>query len=99
MPSLPPPHAGIRSPEAHMQDQEEFGRVVRFIGLDPESRALLRGFWPLVEAELPAILEAFYQHATAEPDLKRMLGDRVPRLKQAQTEHWRRLFSSTFDAA
>jgi methyl-accepting chemotaxis protein len=70
----------------------------RFIGLDPAASALLTGFWPAIEPELPSILDGFYRHVTAFPLVKKLVGDHGPRLKQAQTAHWRQLFSGRFDA-
>ena len=90
--SLEPQHhvrIGSRRPRAR----------TRFIGLDAEACRLLTAFWPTVEPELPGILDGFYQHVTAVPHLKQLVGDQIPRLKQAQTAHWQRLFSGRFDAA
>ena len=56
-----------------------------------------RGFWPIVELELPKIVDGFYQHVTSVPQLKELVGDQIPRLKQAQTAHWKWLFSGRFD--
>jgi uncharacterized protein YoxC len=70
----------------------------RFIGLDPAASALLTSFWPVIEPELPAILDGFYRHVTSFPQLQKLVGDRQTRLKQAQTAHWRQLFSGRFDA-
>lgn len=80
-------------------NDEDLATRTRFIGLDPNAGALLTAFWSAVEPELPAILDGFYRHVTAFPHLTQMVGDHVPRLKQAQTAHWRRLFSGRFDAA
>jgi len=82
-----------------MQNQASFDDRARFMGITPQTAELLRGFWPVLEQNLPRILDAFYDHARQEPDLKRMIGDHASRLKQAQTEHWRHLFSGRFDAA
>lgn len=61
--------------------------------------ANLREFWPTVEKALPAILDGFYQHVTAEPNLAKMLGSQVERLKAVQGSHWARLFDGRFDEA
>ena len=81
-----------------MQEQPAFDDTSRFMGITPQTGALLRSFWPVVEQNLPRILNDFYDHMGQEPHLRRMLGDQPPRLKQAQTEHWRHLFSGHFDA-
>ena len=80
-------------------DDGDLGVRTRFIGLDPEACRLLTAFWPAVETELPSIIDGFYQHVTSIPQLKQLVGDRIPRLKHAQTAHWQRLFSGRFDAA
>jgi uncharacterized protein YoxC len=72
---------------------------VRFSRLDAEASQLLRGFWPKVEAVLPEIIEGFYRHVASVPHLRQIVGEQIPRLKQGQMVHWRRLFSGTFDAA
>ena len=58
-----------------------------------------RGILARCGAELPEIIDGFYQHVTSVPQLKALVGDQVPRLKQAQTAHWKRLFSGRFDDA
>jgi uncharacterized protein YoxC len=70
----------------------------RFLGLDAAACQLLTGFWPTIAPRLPEILDGFYQHVTAVPQLKQMVGDQMPRLKQTQASHWQRLFSGRFDA-
>jgi methyl-accepting chemotaxis protein len=49
-------------------------------------------------SSLPEIIEGFYRHLVTIPRLKQMVGEQIPRLKQAQASHWRRLFSGRFDA-
>ena len=72
---------------------------VAFIGITPETSAALKAFWPHVEGALPAILDAFYRHLETAPALAAMVGQHTSRLKGAQTQHWKRLFSGSFDAA
>jgi methyl-accepting chemotaxis protein len=71
----------------------------RFIGLDHAACGLLTAFWPVVQTELPRIIEDFYRHVTSVPQLKQLVGEKIPGLKQAQTVHWQRLFSGRFDTA
>jgi len=70
-----------------------------FMGISPETRALLTEFWDHLKNHLPEILDGFYAHAAAVPALAKMVGTQVPRLKKAQTTHWERLFSGRFDDA
>jgi methyl-accepting chemotaxis protein len=78
-------------------DPNDRSRRLDFMGISPESGHLLAEFWPKVEAALPEILDEFYKHVTAVPELSSRVGDQSARLKSAQTQHWGRLFSGTFD--
>lgn len=70
---------------------------MRFMRIDARTGELLREFWKVVEPALPEILEGFYRHITGEPQLARMIGSDIPRLKTAQGSHWGRLFNGRFD--
>ncbi len=70
---------------------------MRFMRIDTKTGELLREFWKVVEPALPTVLEGFYQHVTREPELARMIGNDIPRLKAAQRSHWSRLFNGRFD--
>ena len=70
---------------------------LRFMTIDAETSRLLADFWPAVEAALPSLLDDFYRHVTGIPALARLLGNDVTRLKTAQGNHWRKLFSGRFD--
>jgi len=72
---------------------------LRFMRISNDTGIYLREFWKIVEPELPAILDAFYRHVSAEPNLARMIGNDIPRLKTAQGSHWARLFNGHFDDA
>ena len=83
---------------AATEDDSDLGVRRRFLGLDAEACQLLAAFWPTIEPRLPEIIEGFYRHLVTIPRLKQMVGEQIPRLKQAQASHWRRLFSGQFDA-
>lgn len=70
---------------------------MRFMRIDEKTCELLRDVWAAVEPALPEILEGFYQHITGVPELARMVGSDIPRLKSAQGSHWKRLFNGRFD--
>jgi methyl-accepting chemotaxis protein len=101
-------HAGRRAGTPHpvgrfanmaaTEDDSDLGVRRRFLGLDAEACQLLAAFWPTIEPRLPEIIEGFYRHLVTIPRLKQMVGEQIPRLKQAQASHWRRLFSGRFDA-
>ena len=77
-------------------DQDRETRL-RFMRIDTMTAELLREFWVIVEPALPDILDGFYGHVSAQPQLARMVGNDVPRLKSAQALHWARLFNGRFD--
>jgi hypothetical protein len=60
---------------------------MRFMRIDAKTGGLLREFWKIVEPALPKLLEGFYQHVTKEPQLARLIGRDIPRLKTAQGTH------------
>jgi hypothetical protein len=82
------------NPTDTTQDRET---RMRFMRIDAKTGELLREFWKVVEPALPTVLEGFYQHLTREPQLARMVGSDIPRLKTAQGSHWGRLFNGRFD--
>ncbi|WP_109121307.1 globin-coupled sensor protein [Azospirillum sp. TSO22-1] len=68
------------------------------LGLDAEARTATREAWTLVEPHLRSILDAFYDRLTAQPELAdKLQAQSLDRLKAAQTEHWRALFTGQFD--
>lgn len=73
----------------------------QFLDIDETTREQLREAWRVLEPELDGILDGFYAKVLGEPGLAEKVGGahNVPRLKAAQTEHWRALFSATFDDA
>ena len=79
-------------------DDGDLGTRIRFLRIGANDLKRLQDFWQIVEPKLPAILDGFYSHVTSEPRLKAIVADRVTRLKQAQTQHWRRLFTGSLDA-
>lgn len=72
---------------------------MRFMRITAPTTALLREFWIVVEPNLPAILEGFYQHVTSEPRLRELVGQSIPKLKHAQSAHWKSLFAGRFDSS
>ena len=74
-----------------------------FMRLDPGACGRLREAWTIVEPVLDGLLDRFYAHLAAHPEMAALLASHATRgidgLKQAQREHWRRLFSGQFDTA
>ena len=72
---------------------------LRFMRVDHKTSDALREFWPVVERDLPRVLEGFYRHICSEPNLAKLIGNQSDRLKAAQGAHWARLFNGRFDEA
>ena len=73
---------------------------LRFLRIDGEARALLAEFHPVLERELPVIVDHFYDHLRGWPALMAMFSSpaALSRARDAQIRHWSRLFSGRFDA-
>ncbi len=69
-----------------------------FLNIGPADAPLLREFWGHLEPRLDKMLDGFYDHVTRIGALNDKVGgsQNIPRLKQAQSQHWRRLFSGEF---
>jgi len=83
-----------------MSQTDDSGQESRlaFAGIDEETCAQLRKLWPLIEPNLDGILAGFYDHLRKDPRMKALVGDRQGSLESAQKKHWKRLFTSGFDA-
>ena len=84
----------IMSPEPHFSTastgNDAFDREarLRFMRIDHSTGELLREFWKIVEPALPDLLQKFYDHTTSQPNLAKLIGNQIPRLKSAQGGHW-----------
>ena len=76
-----------------------FADDLAFFRIDPETCTTLRALWPMIEPELPAMLDRLYAHILANPALKAMfVGEaNVAGAQKAQAAHWARLFSGRYD--
>ena len=88
----------ILSPAACIEntDQNRQARL-RYMGVSTRTGELLREFWKMAEPAVPGILDGFYRHIASEPQLSKLIGNDIPRLKSAQGTHWARLFNGRFD--
>lgn len=68
-----------------------------FIGFSPEDKAALKNALPIIQDNLPKILEIFYEHITRYPELSEKFTRHLDHVKKAQAKHWSRLFSAEFD--
>lgn len=72
-----------------------------FLDIDESTQTHLTAFLPILEYHLPDLLDAFNAHIAQHPDFQEKFADPAVavRLRDAQAEHWRRLFSGQFDDA
>ena len=62
------------------------------------ARADMRRIWPLIEKPLDRVLDRFYQHVGAQPELAPMFKGRdINLIKSAQFNHWKGIFLNGFD--
>lgn len=78
----------------------------KFLGIDETTIDDLKSVAPLVAANLDSILDAFYGHVSAYPELVALFGATkeeqrggLARAKAGQVRHWQQLFSGQFDAS
>jgi methyl-accepting chemotaxis protein len=77
----------------------ELAEDLTFVRLDDETRATLRRLLPLIETHGTRMLDVLYGHMDSWPDLKGLFASEARRThaRDRQAEHWRRLFSATYD--
>ncbi|MEK9845351.1 globin-coupled sensor protein [Thalassospira sp.] len=77
----------------------ELKRRLEFIGFDENKVKQLKRAWPVIEKNLPPILDEFYKKVMGRPELAKIVGDpsNISRLKDAQRKHWAKLFEGSFD--
>jgi hypothetical protein len=94
--STPPNNSAVSQNAA-----ETLTERLRFIGIDPATRSTLQKLKPLLEAELPGILDGFYAHIAGFPTVARLFGEPSRRegAKSAQITHWRTILSGDFGPA
>jgi len=75
------------------------GDQLRFLGIDADSRAALREFRPVIEAEMPGILDRFYAHLRGWPNLMAVFGGEtgVRHAREHQLRHWLEIAQADFD--
>lgn len=73
---------------------------LRFLLIDKETAAALAEFRPVIEAELPRILDGFYQHIRQWPDVMRMFPNEsvMRHARDMQLKHWLNIAQGRFDA-
>lgn len=70
---------------------------LEFFGIDDSIAQILNENSENIMALLPGILDEFYEYIKKTPKLNDLVAGQEPRLKAAQENHWRRIFSGNLD--
>src|SRR5262245_31566249 len=76
--------------EPEMSNDRSLVKRLEFMKLGPSSLAQLRSLRPLIEKELPAALDVFYEQVKQFPEVARFFSDanQLGKAKGAQLRHW-----------
>lgn len=87
--------------ELESPTEGDWQRKLAFLEIDDSTQTQLRAFLPILEDHLPDLLDRFNAHIGQLPDFEKTFADATiaARLREAQAEHWRRLFSGRLDDA
>ncbi|NBB83886.1 MAG: chemotaxis protein [Alphaproteobacteria bacterium] len=82
-----------------MDGTETISARLGFLGIDDETRATLRAMRPMLEAELPGILDGFYAHIAEWPEMAAMFATEAVRrhAREKQLQHWLLIAEAKFD--
>lgn len=82
-----------------MAEQNDLRTKLDFLEIDETARNCLGEFRGIAEEALEDILDRFYDHVTARPNLALLLGgdENVRRVRNAQKMHWLTLLQGRFD--
>ena len=82
-----------------MSEDQSLAQRMHFVKLDEQGKAAIRSLKPLIDKELPGILNSFYMRIREFPEVSRFFSDagRVGQAKNAQLRHWARISSSDFN--
>ena len=82
-----------------MSSDIQLEQRLQFLKIDQQTREMLAEIRPLLEPELPAILDAFYRHISGYGEVqgKFSSGAMVDNAKNAQLRHWSNILTGRFD--
>ena len=95
----PAAHVAGAGFEGEMSQSDDLKDRLKFMGFDKDSSDRLRGLAPILTAELPKALDAFYAQVKATPETSRFFPDetRIAAARERQLAHWRGVSTGQFD--
>jgi methyl-accepting chemotaxis protein len=83
-----------------MSANQQLDQRMAFMRLDHRARAALKAAKPVVDSEIHAALDGFYDQIRAYPEVRRMFASRVQMdgAQARQGDHWRKLATAEFGA-
>lgn len=71
---------------------------LKFMGIDEETKTILRDLRPLVESALPSVLDGFYEVIRKWPEVARFFSNdsHIAGAKNAQIRHWTSILTGSF---
>jgi methyl-accepting chemotaxis protein len=81
-----------------MSDDDSLRQRMHFMKLDEDGTAAVRSLKPVVDRELPGILDYFYAHIREFPEVGRFFSEtgRAAQAKNSQLRHWDRISAGDF---
>lgn len=79
--------------------ERELDARLAFMKLDATAASVMRGIKPIIERELPAALDGFYQQVRRFPAVSKFFNSdrQIDHAKSKQLEHWRRIGDGALD--
>jgi len=84
-----------------MQKPIDLTNRLALLRIQEDTKGSVEIFRPYLWEHLPLVIDRFYRHLMSFPEGRQIIGGEhhLPRLKDAQEKHWKRLFSCEFDHA
>jgi methyl-accepting chemotaxis protein len=78
----------------------DLSKRLSFLNIDAETRAVLQDLRPVLQAELPKILDGFYNHVRQWQDVSQFFGGttHMDHAKNAQLKHWMLIAEGSLDS-
>lgn len=77
----------------------DYKQRLNFLEINEKNIETGQEFFEVLSKKFPEVLDHFYAHINGQKETAEIIGDqsRIPSLKSAQSSHWGKLFSGSFD--